>query len=107
MAKTKTNIKSKSKKIHTDHLKIALTNKNYAIIGAGILIIILGYIFMSENSVDGFLPTVLAPILLVLGYCVIVPIGILFKDKNSNEDKRTDLKDNNETKGNIISGINV
>ncbi|MFA5011327.1 MAG: hypothetical protein WC644_05175 [Ignavibacteria bacterium] len=78
----------KSKQADTFHL--SLTNRNYAIIGTGILLIILGYIFMSENSVDGFLPTVIAPILLVLGYIVIVPFGILFKDKSSKiEDVKT------------------
>lgn len=71
----------KTKQAETFHL--SLTNKNYAIIGTGILLIIIGYVFMAENSVDGFLPTVIAPILLVLGYIVVVPFGILFKDKSS------------------------
>jgi len=85
MAKAKTPIKSrKTKKV--EHLHINLTNKNYMIIGAGILVIILGYFFMSENSVDGFLPTVVAPLLLVAGYCVIVPLGILYNDKSNDAD---------------------
>ena len=66
MAKTKKQIKGK--KNFSDHFKMALTTKNYIIIGAGVLSIIIGYVFMSENSVTGFLPTVVAPILLVLGY---------------------------------------
>jgi len=68
-----------------DKFHISLTNKNYMIIGVGILLIIIGYVFMAENSVDGFLPTVIAPILLVLGYIVFVPFGILFKDKSVSE----------------------
>ena len=51
--------------------------QNFMIIGAGIAVIIIGYIIMSQNSVDGFLPTVVAPIVLLLGYCVIIPYGIL------------------------------
>ncbi len=81
-------VKSKKAK-HADTFHLSLTNRNYAIIGTGILLIIIGYVFMAENSVDGFLPTVIAPILLVLGYIVIVPFGILFKDKSS---KTEDLK---------------
>lgn len=82
MAKAKTPVKSKkTKKI--EHLHINLTNKNYMIIGLGILVIIIGYFFMSENSVDGFLPTVVAPILLGIGYLVIVPFGILYTDKSN------------------------
>ncbi len=85
MAKAKVPVKSrKVKKI--EHLHINLTNKNYMIIGLGILVIIIGYFFMSENSVDGFLPTVVAPILLIAGYGVIVPFGILYTDKSGASD---------------------
>ncbi len=38
---------------------------------------------MIEGSVEGFLPLVLAPILLVAGYCVIIPLGIMYR-KNRN-----------------------
>lgn len=72
--------KSKKSQVQ-EKLHLSLTTKNFIIIGIGILSIVIGYVFMSQNSVDGFLPTVIAPILLVLGYCVIVPIGILYKDK--------------------------
>ncbi len=78
-------LKSKKQKREQSHLHFAMTSKNYMIIGAGIALIILGYVFMSENSVSGFLPTVVAPILLIVGYCVIVPFGILYKDKGVNE----------------------
>lgn len=81
MAKAKTPVKSKKvKKI--EHLHINLTNKNYIIISLGIAVIIVGFFLMSENSVDGFLPTIVAPILLGIGYLIIVPIGILYTDKS-------------------------
>jgi len=86
----------KAKQAETFHL--SLTNRNYAIIGTGILLIIIGYVFMAENSVDGFLPTVIAPILLVLGYIVVVPFGILFKDKSS---KTEDVKISGDGTSNI------
>lgn len=59
-----------------------LEKENFMIIGLGILLLIIGYFLMSENSVDGFLPTVVAPILLVAGYCVVIPYGILKKPKS-------------------------
>lgn len=59
-----------------------LEKENFMIIGLGILLLVIGYILMSENSVDGFLPTVVAPILLVAGYCVVIPYGILKKPKS-------------------------
>ncbi len=75
-------VKSKKTK-PVEHFHLALTNKNYMIIGVGVLLIIIGYVFMAENSVDGFLPTVIAPVFLVLGYIVVIPLGILFKDKTA------------------------
>lgn len=77
MAKAK--VKPKKKIQKGDVINLKLTKENYLIIAAGIIIIIIGYVLMSEKSVDGFNPTVLAPILLVFGYLVVIPIGILFK----------------------------
>ena len=49
--------------------------KNYAIMGAGLLAIILGYISLGSGSIT------LAPILLVIGYCVLFPVGIILKGR--------------------------
>ena len=90
MAKAKTSRVRKSK---IEHLRIALTAKNYYIIVLGIVVIIIGYFLMAENSVDGFLPTVVAPIFLVVGYCVLIPIGILYKDKTDTIETETKIKE--------------
>ncbi len=58
---------------------LPLSRQNFMIIGAGLVVIVGGYLAMLEGSVEGFLPLVLSPILLVLGYCVIIPIGILYR----------------------------
>jgi hypothetical protein len=58
---------------------LPLSKENFIIIGVGIVVILLGYAALLEGSVEGFLPLVAAPILLVLGYCVIIPLGILYK----------------------------
>ena len=89
MAKTKTS-GSKFKKVKQEYFHINFSKENYIILGIGLLLIIIGYIFMSENSVNGFLPTVVAPILLVLGYCVIIPVGLLYRKKS--EDKVSEVK---------------
>lgn len=101
-------LKSRRQKKEQSHLHFAMTSKNYIIIGIGITSIILGYIFMSENSVDGFLPTVIAPILLIFGYCVVVPFGILYKDKTVTrndveevKEVKTDLKRNVKASSNV------
>jgi hypothetical protein len=108
MAKTKQqniqSLKSKKHKKDQSHLHFAMTSKNYLIMGIGIALIVLGYFFMSENSVDGFLPTTVAPVLLIIGYCVIVPMGILYKDKNINATETEEIKEvKSEVKSNISS----
>ena len=59
-----------------------LEKENFIIIGLGCLLLVIGYVMMSQNSVDGFMPTVAAPILLVAGYCVVIPYGILKRPKS-------------------------
>lgn len=59
--------------------QLPLGKQNFLIIGVGVVVILLGYLAMLHDSVEGFLPLVLAPILLVGGYCVIIPLGILYR----------------------------
>ena len=47
---------------------------------AGIVVILLGYFFLAQPPVDGFLSLTLAPILLLIGYCVLVPIAVLISE---------------------------
>ena len=47
--------------------------RNYLLLAAGILIIAAGYILLAQGSIT------LAPVLLILGYCVIVPIAIIVR----------------------------
>lgn len=47
--------------------------KNYILGAAGLLFIVFGFITLSMGSIT------LAPVLLVLGYCVVVPVAILIK----------------------------
>jgi len=78
---------SKTRRVQVKQKKeisFPLEKTNFLILGLGIIVLIIGYVLMSENSVDGFLPTVVSPILLVLGYCVIIPYGILKKTKTAN-----------------------
>lgn len=91
--------KAKSKKIQSSKIgkkshkefSFPLEKENFMIIGLGIAVLIIGYVLMSQNSVDGFMPTIVAPILLVLGYCVIIPYGILKKAKSQSETAETEI----------------
>ena len=50
---------------------LRFTPKNLAVLGAGLLSIIVGYVLLGNGD------TVLAPLLLVLGYAVLIPLGII------------------------------
>jgi len=54
-------------------VEIPFGRKNYVLFGAAALVILAGYFFLSKGSIT------LAPILLLLGYLVLIPIGILAK----------------------------
>lgn len=86
-------------------ISLPLDKTNFLIIGIGIFVLIIGYILMSENSVDGFMNTVVAPILLVLGYCIIIPYGILKKAKKTEPADKETLENTVLTGDTISSNI--
>ena len=52
---------------------IRMQPKNWVLLIIGLATILIGYVLLSSGSIT------LAPLLLVAGYCVIIPIGILIK----------------------------
>jgi hypothetical protein len=62
---------------------LPLGRENFIILGIGLAVIIVGYLAMIGAPVEGFLPLVLSPILLVAGYCVIIPLGIMYRKNRS------------------------
>jgi hypothetical protein len=61
-----------------DH-SFPFARKNWIIFAIGIAVILLGYVLLSIPPADGFLSLTLAPILLVAGYCILIPMTILAK----------------------------
>ena len=57
------------------------TESNYILFGIGILVIICGYVIMASNETNSFGSTKLAPIILLIGYIIIIPCSILCKFK--------------------------
>lgn len=83
---TKQIIKEKSAKKKVRQVQsLSLEKINYQIIVAGLVVIIAGYFALSTSPWDNPIALNVAPILLVLGYCVIVPIGIIYRKKKSEE----------------------
>ena len=54
---------------------------NYKILIAGVVTVLIGYGALSMDPWDGFMALTVAPILLVLGYCVVIPAGIIYRKK--------------------------
>lgn len=68
---------------------LPFTKSNYQILGVGLLFIILGYVALAQPPWDSAMALDVEPVLLVLGYCVLIPVGILFRKKPSGETKPT------------------
>jgi uncharacterized membrane protein len=71
--KDKKKKKEKKEKVREVLADIQFTKKNSVLFGIGLLVVILGFILLATGSI------VLAPILLVIGYVVFFPLGILVK----------------------------
>lgn len=48
--------------------------RNYIMLAIALAVIIIGYISLGQGSIT------LAPLLLVIGYCVLIPVALLIKD---------------------------
>ena len=70
--------------------KLPYTERNMWLFGLGLVTIALGYVFLSLPPVDGFMSLTLAPLLLVLGYCVLIPIALL--SGNKKDEPSTDVR---------------
>ncbi len=71
--------KKKSRK----ELPLAFTTTNFLMLAAGVLVLVLGNVAMAQMPVFGTWPLVVAPILLILGYCVVIPIAIFYRKKEN------------------------
>jgi len=58
------------------------TRTNYLLFLIGIFIIVLAYIIMATGETSSFQSITIAPVMLVIGYLVIIPLAILYKPKN-------------------------
>ena len=53
--------------------------KNWYIFASGLFAICTGYIALRVPPAEGFLSLTLAPILLITGYCILIPWAILHR----------------------------
>ena len=60
--------------------------RNVLLLVAGIAVVTIGYLFLGRGSITA------APILLVLGYCVIIPLSIILWVKKPDQTKRPETR---------------
>ena len=61
--------------------RLPFSGRNYALFAIGIVLILLGFVILGTGDIT------ISPILLVLGYCVFIPAGILLKSKPAKKGK--------------------
>jgi len=54
---------------------------NYMFFAIGLVSIGLGYLIIANNTVDSSAATKVGPLMLFIGYCVIIPVSIIYKPK--------------------------
>ncbi len=59
------------------------TKINYILFGLGLLFIIAGYFVMAAGEVDSFQSLTLAPIMLFIGYIVLIPLALIIQQKKT------------------------
>lgn len=76
---------TKSKKTDSvdNEAKWPYGKKNYIFFAIALAVIIIGFITLGQGSIT------LAPILLVLGYCVLLPIALMIKDNGKEQAPET------------------
>ena len=74
---------SKDKSNMKVSLSWGFSKLNYLIFAFGLISILFGYVVMGTGEVNSFQSLTLAPILLFLGYIILIPISLLIKTKKN------------------------
>jgi len=67
---------------------IPFGRENIILFLIGVLVIVIGYIFLAQGPADSFWSLTLAPILLVFSYCIIIPISISYRKKTQKQETK-------------------
>jgi hypothetical protein len=73
------------KKLQGKKSALPFTAENYYLFFAGLLMIIIGYICMASGAVYGFVSLTLSPIILCIGYLVLIPLALIYRKKQHDQ----------------------
>ena len=74
--------KSKKKVISAE---LPFGKQNLQILAVGLLLLVIGYILMSQPPVNSFMSLTLSPIVLMFSYLVVIPYAIMYKPKKKEQ----------------------
>ena len=77
-----------TKKVFTSPFNVYWEKNNYYLLFTGIGIIILGFYLMSIGKWDSTVSLVVSPIVLVIGYILVLPASIFYRRKNNSLDQK-------------------
>jgi hypothetical protein len=80
----KKNVKTSGKSLPSP-FNIYWEKTNYLLFGLGALLIILGFYFMGQGEWDSSSSLVISPILLFLGFVVVMPVSILYRKRSKGQ----------------------
>jgi len=80
----KKNVKTSAKSLPSP-FSIYWGKTNYLLFGLGMLLIILGFYFMGQGEWNSSSSLVISPILLFLGFVVVMPASIFYRKKAATE----------------------
>ncbi len=63
----------------------AFNRNNYLILLAGVAFIVFGYVVMALGGTNGPLSLTVAPIMLFIGYLVLVPLSLIYRKKTTDK----------------------
>ncbi len=64
---------------------LPFTAKNYIIFAISVAVILIGYIALAQGPAESYWSLTVGPVLLVIGYCILIPLAILYRDEDSTQ----------------------
>jgi len=62
-----------------------LNKKNIILIANGVLLLVIGFLCLATGPADNPVSLTVAPLILVVAYMVVIPLGILFTGKKQDK----------------------
>ena len=87
----KKNVKTAAKSLPSP-FNIYWEKTNYLLFGLGMFLIIIGFYFMGQGAWNSSASLVISPILLFLGFVVVMPASILYRKRSEVQVNSTDTE---------------